>query len=481
MIFSGPTFLFFFLPLTLLGFYTVRHYLGHVSSMVWLTLASLLFYSWWNISFLPLLLFSIIVNFLLSGKLNETRGRQWLGLGIIFNLSLLAIFKYTDFFINTANTLFGIEAANTGITLPLAISFFTFQQIAFLVDRYRRETDPASVGYYTLFVAFFPQLIAGPIVHHKNMASQLRDPSRQNDVSSNIGIGLSIFAVGLAKKVLLADNFAPFASHGFDAAANGQTLDFWSAWTATLCYSFQIFFDFSGYSDMAIGLGRMFGFQLPINFNAPYRAKSVTDFWRRWHITLSHFLRDYLYIPLGGNRHNHMRTLINLAIVMLLGGLWHGAAWTFVVWGGLHGLALIWCRLLDMRFPNGLFKHMPQLSILSTFIFVSITWVFFRANSFEAANTMLASMAGLNGVGVITDDDPFIAIALGLFIVWILPDTASIFAKVTEANALKIAHIKLQKGLRWKPTPKFAVLTASLLFIATTNIWSVSEFIYYNF
>jgi len=481
MIFSGPAFLFFFLPLTLLGFYLIRLAIGHGASMVWLTLASFVFYSWWNISFLPLLLISIVANFLLSKTLHVPNGKLWLSLGVMFNLGLLGVFKYTDFFIRTGNLVFGFEAVETGIILPLAISFFTFQQIAFLVDSYRRDTTEAHAGYYSLFVAFFPQLIAGPIVHHKVMAPQLRDPSRQSKISFNLGLGLSIFAVGLAKKMLLADNFAPFASQGFDMAASGQTIGFWSAWAAALCYSFQLFFDFSGYSDMAIGLGRMFGFQLPINFNAPYRAKSVTDFWRRWHITLSQFLRDYLYIPLGGNRHGNTRTLINLALVMLLGGLWHGAAWTFVVWGGLHGLGLIWCRLLDKRFPKGLFPRTPQLSILFTFLFITVAWVFFRASSFEAAGIMLTSMAGLNGFGIFPGDDPFIAVALGLFIVWVFPDTTSIFAKFTEAEALKIASVKLQKGIRWAPTPKYAILCAVLMYVATINVWAVSEFIYYNF
>ena len=481
MIFSGPTFLFAFLPLTLLGFYLIRRRAGHSASIGWLTLASLVFYSWWNINFLPLLLISIGVNYALSHKLNAPNGRAWLTLGIIFNLGLLGVFKYTDFFIRTSNALFGSEAVETGIALPLAISFFTFQQIAFLVDRFRRKTEPARAGYYPLFVAFFPQLIAGPIVHHKNMASQLRDTTRQKDISFNLGVGISIFAVGLAKKLLLADNFAPFASQGFNMAANGDPISFWSAWAATLCYAFQIFFDFSGYSDMALGLGRMFGFQLPVNFNAPYRARSVTDFWRRWHITLSHFLRDYLYIPLGGNRRGPRRTLINLALVMLLGGLWHGAAWTFVVWGGLHGLGLIWCRLLKQKFPEGLFKRVPQLSVLTTFLFVSICWVFFRAESFDAASIMLTSMSGMNGLGIFPDDDPFIAIALGLFIVWVLPDTVSIFEKYIEPETMKMADIKLQKGLRWRPSPSFAIITAILLFLSITNIWSVSEFIYYNF
>lgn len=481
MIFSGPTFLFAFLPITLIGFYFIRRHLSHNASLAWLTLASLVFYAWWDIRFLPLLLISIAVNFALAGQIRQDSGRNWLVAGIIFNLGLIAVFKYTDFFIRTGNSLAGSSLPETGIPLPLAISFFTFQQIAFLVDTHRRETQADSAGYYSLFVAFFPQLIAGPIVHHKTMAPQLKDSSRQDDLSSNLAIGFSIFAIGLAKKILLADNFAPFASQTFDAAAAGQQIGFWSAWAGALCYSFQIFFDFSGYSDMAIGLGKMFGFQLPINFNAPYRARSVTDFWRRWHITLSQFLRDYLYIPLGGNRKGRRRTLINLTLVMLLGGLWHGAAWTFVIWGALHGLALIWCRLLDKTFPKGVFHGFPQVSILFTFLFVTVAWVFFRATTFDAAGTILSGMTGLNGLGQIPGDEPFIAIALGLLIVWALPDTVSIFAKVMETDAMKTAQIQVQKGLKWRPTPVFAVLTGFLMFLSVINVWAMSEFIYYNF
>ena len=480
MIFSGPIFLYAFLPVVLAGFYAVRRLAGHSASLGFLTLASFVFYAWWDVRFLPLILLSIIINYCLARAINPDR--KWvLPFGICFNLGLIGVFKYTDFFIGNLNAAFGTALPLLNIPLPLAISFFTFQQIAFLVDVSNRKTTPGDVRIYTLFVAFFPQLIAGPIVHHKTLAPQLVDPERQKPICRNIAIGISIFSIGLAKKVLLADNFAPFATGIFDVAASGELLGFWSAWSGALAYSFQIFFDFSGYSDMAIGLGFMFGFQLPINFNAPYRSTSVTDFWRRWHITLSHFLRDYLYIPLGGNQSGRRRTMINLAIVMLLGGLWHGAAWTFVVWGGLHGLGLVWCRWLSARFPGGLFARMPVISIGLTFLFVTITWVFFRASDFGAAQTILAGMAGLGGFGVFPGDEPFIAIALGCFIVWCLPDTASVFSKVIEPEALETARAKLQKGWRWTGSKVEAACLALLLFVAMINVWSVSEFIYYNF
>ncbi len=479
MIFSGPAFLYIFLPLTLLSFYAVRRSFGHRPSLVLLFLASLIFYAWWDVRFLPLILVSILFNFFIA-RLIRRRGGKWLGFGVAANLALLGVFKYTDFFIGNFNAVSGANFGMTNIPLPLAISFFTFQQIAYLVDVSRRDTEPGDAGTYSLFVAFFPQLIAGPIVHHKTIAPQYKDESRQKNVSVNLAIGFSIFAVGLAKKVLLADNMAPYASSVFDAAETGAAIEFWRAWGGALAYSFQIFFDFSGYSDMAMGLAKMFGFQIPVNFNAPYRARSVTDFWRRWHITLSQFLRDYLYIPLGGNRQGRPRQLANLATVMLLGGLWHGAAWTFVVWGGLHGLALIWNRLLDDRFPNGLFGRLPALSILSTFLFITITWVFFKAESFGAASEILTGMAGLNGLGQF-EDDPMIAAALGLFIVWVLPDTVSVFSKVIEPEALQQARVVTQKGPRWNASPIWAAALAILMFFAMINVWSVSEFIYYNF
>ncbi len=480
MIFSGPAFLYMFLPLTLISFYFVRRSFGHRASLYVLGIASVIFYSWWDIRFTPLIFTSIIFNYFWA-KIIRARGGKWLGVGVAANLILLGIFKYTDFFIQNINSITKWNLAETGIALPLAISFFTFQQIAYLVDVSRRKTDPGDPGIYSLFVLFFPQLIAGPIVHHKNMAPQYQDQSRQIDISANLAIGFSIFAVGLAKKILLADNMAPFATEVFDQAQHGATIDFWTGWAGALAYSFQIFFDFSGYSDMAMGLAKLFGFQIPVNFNAPYRAKSVTDFWRRWHITLSHFLRDYLYIPLGGNRQGKVRQMANLAIVMLLGGLWHGAAWTFVVWGGLHGLGLVWCRWLEGMFPKGVFHKIPALSILSTFLFVTITWVFFRAESFSAASEILSGMAGLNGLGPIPDDEPFIAAALGLFIVWCLPDTVSFFKNVIEEPALQTARVEFQGGLRWSPSRRWAIILGLILFIAMVNVWSVSEFIYYNF
>ncbi len=481
MLFSSPAFLFVFLPAVLLGFHLFARRLGRIPGLVFLLAASLAFYGWWDPRYLPLILGSIVFNFALGRQVARGGGRSLLAFGIAANLALLGVFKYADFFIANINAVFGAGVPETGIVLPLAISFFTFQQIAFLVDTARSETRPDDPLSYSLFVAFFPQLIAGPIVHHATLRPQFANPKQQDGLAENLSVGFSIFAIGLAKKVLLADTLAPYADAGFDAAAAGETVGFFAAWGAALAYTFQIFFDFSGYSDMALGLGRMFGIRLPINFNAPYRSRSITEFWRRWHITLSQFLRDYLYIPLGGNRKGPHRQTVNLMIVMLLGGLWHGAAWTFVVWGGLHGLALAWCRMLDRRLPGGLFARVRQAAVACTFLFTVITWVFFRAEGFPAAAGMLAGMAGLNGAGAWPGDEPFIAAAVCALIVWLLPDTAPAFRDHLDDAALKAAQVADQPRIRWRPGRFAAAGLAGLAAIAALNSWSVDEFIYYDF
>jgi alginate O-acetyltransferase complex protein AlgI len=481
VLFNSLEFLLIFLPATLFAYYPVRRWLGHEAALALLTLASLVFYGWWNVWYIPLLLGSVTVNHVL-GKVIMTRGsKPWLTIGVIFNLGLIGVFKYADFFISNVNAVTPLDLPAANLILPLAISFFTFQQISFLVDAARGDTKPGSFLHHALFVTFFPQLIAGPIVRHEQIADQYNDSKRKDNLSENLGIGLSIFAIGLAKKVLLADSIEPFAASGFELAARGEELGLIASWVSALAYSLQIFFDFSGYSDMAIGLARMFGYHLPPNFNAPYRATSVVDFWHRWHITLSNFLRDYLYIPLGGNRLGEHRRWINLFIVMLLGGLWHGAAWTYVAWGGLHGLGLAWGHWLNKVRPNGIFGGQRWIAVVLTFAFVTIAWVFFRASSFDAAWGMLAGMSGMNGLGAGVDDDPIYWIILGMLIIRFLPDTISIFSNVLDKHSLIGMSGMLQKGWRWEPKVRTAVIVATILFIAIINSWTIAEFIYYQF
>lgn len=362
-----------------------------VASKLFLVFASLFFYSWWNIVYLPLILASMVVNYAIGKKLPKVMRIGYLGkkslltMGIIFNLTLLGYFKYADFFIANINMVTHANFSLLHLALPLAISFYTFQQIAYLVDSYRGETHEYNFLNYSLFVTFFPQLIAGPIVHHSEMMPQFARTKNKIKNYHNIALGLFVFSIGLFKKVALADSFALYASQGFDVA---QQLNMLEAWVTSLSYTFQLYFDFSGYTDMAIGASLLFNIKLPINFNSPYKATSIQEFWRRWHITLSRFLQEYLYIPLGGNRRGEMRTLSNLFITFLLGGIWHGAGWTFVLWGVLHGVAMVIHRVWQ---KIG-FKIPTVIAWFITFNFVNIAWVFFRAKSWADALKVLKGM-----------------------------------------------------------------------------------------
>ena len=356
-----------------------------------LVFASLFFYSWWNIAYLPLILVSMMFNYGIGNALNDNfkkvsiHKQTLLGFGIVSNIALLGYFKYADFFLENFNLVFDAHQPLLHLALPLAISFFTFQQIAYLVDSYRGETAEYDFLNYALFVTFFPQLIAGPIVHHAEMMPQFASKFNWVKKYNNIATGAFIFSLGIFKKVVIADTFALAATNGFDVATSLNMIE---AWTASLSYTFQLYFDFSGYTDMAIGAALLFNIRLPINFNSPYKALDIQDFWRRWHITLSRFLRDYIYIPLGGNRKGGFRTYNNLLATFIIGGIWHGAGWTFIFWGFLHGMALVINRLWQQM---GL--RMPKiLAWIITFNFVNIAWVFFRATSWDDAIKVLSSM-----------------------------------------------------------------------------------------
>ena len=401
MLFNSSAFIFLFLPLVLLVFLYLERRKPN-SALTWLVIASLFFYAWWKPVYLVLLLVSMIFNFYIGRQLQRQPRRWVLIAGIAGNLGLLAYFKYAHFLVGTINWLGGVDLAMDVIILPLAISFFTFQQIAWLVDAHRGQASEYNPVHYALFVCFFPQLIAGPIVHHAEMMPQFARTRESDKRIRDLEIGLTIFCLGFLKKVVLADTASLQANPVFDAAASGEILTFFEAWGGTFAYSFQLYFDFSGYSDMAIGLARLFGIRLPVNFFSPYRAGSIIEFWRRWHITLTRFLRDYLYIPLGGNRKGTPSTLANLMITMLLGGLWHGASWTFVFWGGLHGIYLVINRLWRSLCEHADWNHSPGLagrafSIFLTFMAVSVAWVLFRADDFPAAERMYSAMMGQNG------------------------------------------------------------------------------------
>ncbi|HET6183028.1 MAG TPA: MBOAT family O-acyltransferase [Acetobacteraceae bacterium] len=390
MLFNTPLFLLGFLPAALVLFFATGRLGGNRAALATVALASFVFYGWWDWRFVPLLAGSIGLNYWLGQKLLRTPGRCWLAAGIGADLALLGWFKYAGFL---GASLFGVHLA---IALPLAISFFSFQQIMFLVDSARRERPDVGFLPYAAFIAFFPHLIAGPIVRPKEILPQLVAPALIRPRADAIAEGLTIFLLGLAKKAVLADMFGSFADVGFSAAARGATLTLFEAWYALLAYALQIYFDFSGYSDMAIGLARMMNVRFPVNFASPYRAASIAEFWRRWHITLGAFLRDYLYIPLGGSRTGRARHLANLFLTMLLCGLWHGAAWRFVFWGGLHGAMLgahtLWRRTrLALPFP---------VARALTLVLVVLAWVPFRAPDTAAMAAMARGLAGANGVAL---------------------------------------------------------------------------------
>ncbi len=397
MLFNSWQFILAFLPITFFVYFWLNQQRLPLASRAWLVAASLFFYAFWNVAYLPLILGSMLVNFAIGSSFSRNRARRHnavsarmlLAVGVTANLGLLAYYKYADFLVENVNLALGAEHTLPGIVLPLAISFFTFQQIAYLVDSYRGETAEYDFLSYALFVTFFPQLIAGPIVHHREMMPQFASRRALIVNYRNIFLGLFIFGIGLFKKVAIADTFSIWAIEGFDG---GRELDFFGAWATTLSYTFQLYFDFSGYCDMAIGAALLFNIMLPLNFNSPYKALDIQEFWRRWHITLSRFLRDYLYIPLGGSRRSEARTYFNLLATFVLGGLWHGASWMFVLWGALHGGGLVANRLW-----RSYGRPLPAAAAwLVTFLFVAVAWVFFRANTMDDALRVLGGMLDLD-------------------------------------------------------------------------------------
>ncbi|CAA6817663.1 MAG: Probable poly(beta-D-mannuronate) O-acetylase (EC [uncultured Sulfurovum sp.] len=483
MLFNSYEFIFAFLPLVFIFYFYLNYIEKNRLSKWFLVSASLFFYGWWNILYLPIILASMSFNYAIGRflKFNVRHKKKILIIGIFFNLSLLAYFKYYDFFIENFNILFNSDTQLLYLALPLAISFFTFQQVAYLVDSYRGETKEYDFLNYALFVTFFPQLIAGPIVHHKEMMPQFVKNNYVN--SRNIAMGLFIFAIGLFKKVVIADTFSIWATQGFDVSI---TLNMIEAWVTSLSYTFQLYFDFSGYTDMAIGIALLFNIKLPINFNSPYKALSIQDFWRRWHITLSRFLRDYIYIPLGGNRKGELFTYSNLMITFILGGLWHGAGWTFLFWGFLHGTALVIHRV----WSNLGFKLWTWLAWFITFNFINISWIFFRAKEWDDALKVLEAMFSLDYIvlpRVLMSSLGFLeefGVSFGFFcaniatsgvgdylFIWLL---LGFFITLGTKNASE----QLQA---FQLTYKTAFFIAFLLSSAIVGLNSVSEFLYFNF
>ncbi len=481
---------FIFLAAAVLGFRLLERN-ALTARRVFLLLASYAFYAWWRADFLLLLAGSTLVNFALGREIEQRRRRfadrrALLIGGLVFNLGLIAAFKYSTLFFSTANELLGIGLAVPHWFLPLAISFFTFEQISYLVDADAGKTANYSLLDYALFVAYFPHLIAGPIVRHGDLIPQFRQMRGEND---DLATGITLFTIGLAKKSLIADNLAPFADAIFGAAARGQALGVTDGWLGTLFFAFQIYFDFSAYSDMALGSSVMLGIRLPVNFHSPYKAASIIEFWRRWHISLSAFLRDYLYVPLGGNRHGRMRRYRNLLITMLLGGLWHGANWTFMLWGGLHGLYLsinhAFRRAMKGRAPApGWRTPLHAASVALTFAATSLAWIVFRAPDLASARNVAGGLIGLGNSHVVSFS-PLAAVTLVLLfvIVWFMPNSMEMMWRHRPAlpSPYPDQPVEPAKRLSWAPTPLNAAAYGLVCILAVLALSNLKPFIYFQF
>jgi alginate O-acetyltransferase complex protein AlgI len=530
MLFNSYIFIFAFFPIVLFGFFGIGRY-SHALASLWVVIASLFFYGWWDIRYVSLLMGSIVFNYAagyLIGHRDQSPAnppKMLLTTSIAINLILLGYFKYANFFTDNLNHLTGTAFHIGHIVLPLGISFFTFTQIAFLVDTYQGKVKEFNFVHYALFVTYFPHLIAGPVLHHKEMMPQFAKRNVCHINWENIAVGLSIFVLGLAKKVMLADTLGNFATPIFSAVTAGGHPMFFEAWVGALTYTFQLYFDFSAYSDMAIGLSLMLNVRLPLNFNSPYKATSIIDFWRRWHMTLSRFLRDYLYIPMGGSRNGKAQRYLNLMITMLLGGLWHGAGWTFVIWGGLHGIYLLFnhaWRSIKVKTGQVDGGKIAKLSSgLLTFFLVVVGWVFFRADSFSSAITMLHGMSGLNGLSVgptleakfghyfaqhnwlvfngfvpgYSTKQVSLILIISFAIVWLLPNVHELFQTYQttcedlnkfhkiEKLTLKSEAVSSGISLSWNASVKLAFLFGLIFYFSLLTIGSNHEsaFIYFQF
>jgi alginate O-acetyltransferase complex protein AlgI len=478
MLFNSYSFIFLFLPVALLGYFVLGR-IGNLAPVIWLALASLAFYAVSNWQFVALLLASIAFNYavgwlLISAHLRPGPRFAALTAGVAGDLLVLGYFKYAGFLAANLDALFS-TGLTVNILLPVGISFYTFTQIAFLVDAYRGQVAHYALPHYALFVSYFPHLIAGPILHHKDMIPQFERAETKRPDPHLMLCGLIIFAIGLFKKTCLADGIQPLVTLAFGPAT--PTFDL--AWIGALAYTFQLYFDFSGYSDMAIGISLMFGIFLPLNFDSPYKAASIIDFWRRWHMTLSQFLRDYLYIPLGGNRRGRVLRYVNLMVTMVLGGLWHGAAWTFVAWGALHGVYLC----INHAWNNYGPAVAPRVSRLAgavgfilTFLSVVVAWVLFRADSMASAVSILTQMASPSqmvfGRGQMADG---VFVAAYAALAWLAPNTQTIMGYDHKNRTVGEAF-----GL-WQKRPAFLYVTAAVLAFGILGIQQHSEFIYFRF
>ncbi len=494
MLFTTALFVFCFLPITLAGFFALGRYRGSLA-IGWLFAASVIFYAYWMPKFTALLLASILSNYafgsLIGRRVNaglRPAAKRWLIVGVTINLALLAYFKYFNFFLDNLNVAFDLGFNFERVILPIGISFFTFTQIAYLADTYLKGLREYQFAHYGLFVTYFPHLIAGPVLHHAQMMPQFAHNDTFKINGANLTAGLAIFMLGLFKKIVIADGISPYADAVFNGADAALTPTAIEAWLGALAYTFQLYFDFSGYSDMAIGLSWMFNIRLPFNFDSPYKSINISEFWRRWHISLSTFLRDYLYVPLGGNRRGEGRRYGNLAITMILGGLWHGASWTFVLWGTLHGVYL--CIHHAYRALVGKLRPHPSAVeraayLLLTFLAALVAWVFFRATTFSGSLGILSAMCDLPGVfqppavhpllwnAGLHWGDGLVACAILVPVCWFVPNSNQIGERIRQWSGTRPKARHLLGG--------FTVAMAVLLILINALRASVSSFIYFNF
>ena len=477
MLFNSYVFMLAFLPLTLLVYFLLGRLPERIPlNKLFLVLASFVFYGYNNPSYVPIIVASILVNYALSQMMLTSEKKMirlpLMLLGLALNLGVLFYFKYHDFFAENVNRFFGTGFALHRLALPLGISFFTFQQLSYVIDSYRRTVPRYNILDYALFVTFFPQLVAGPIVLHSEIVPQFADGKNRHFNFDNFAPGLYAFALGLFKKVIVADTFGIAVEAGYAAAGGLNTIE---AWLVAVGYTLQLYFDFSGYCDVATGVGLMFNIKIPLNFNSPYKSMNIREFWQRWHITLSRFLTSYIYFPLGGSRRGMARTCINLMIVFLASGLWHGAGWLFLLWGLMHGAASVLYRLFKKQYDA---LH-PALQWIMTFLFVVIAWVFFRATSMADALAILRSMFSMDFGPIRSAITSAFELPGGIrsgynaifTMIWYV---LSLFACLGAKNVY-------EKTMAFKPTLVNAVTTVVLILYVTLSLSNVSVFLYFNF
>lgn len=472
MLFNSVEFLFVFLPITFAVYFLLNKAKLINLATAWLVVASLAFYSYWKVDYLPLILISMVFNYSIGSTIShdnklKINKRVMFLIGIIGNVSLLVYYKYFNFLISNFNAIFSAEFNYMNIVLPLAISFFTFQQIAYLVDSYEGKTKEYDFLRYALFVTFFPQLIAGPIVHHTEMMPQFANLRSRFINPKNIALGMFLLSVGLFKKVVIADFLSPYVAQIFDVIAKPTFLE---TWIGAFAYTFQLYFDFSGYTDMATGIALLFNILLPQNFNSPLKASSIQDFWRRWHMTLSRFLRDYIYIPMGGNRAGEKKTYRNLFLTFLIGGIWHGANWTFILWGVFHGIAVCvhryWLKTQKTMYS--------WCSYSLTFLFIVLSFLMFRAQTVERACVLYNSLLGLNGFGSVMFDRFRLSFEGGSLKISLFLIIAVIVMAFFMKNSIEWAK-------NFKPNKLYLTLTITMLIVSLLNLNRISEFLYFQF